>query len=414
MIDNNDIKIEIKRISKLEGGRFQNMCNQILDEMGYKIHPLGSHDESDKTTPGTPDTFFIKDDIYVLVEYTTQQDSIFNKIKGDVEKCINKIKECKIEKGNIIEFYTSSNLKIEEFKELNDLCLSNDIILEVYNIDMIANILKKEYPLIAKEYLDVEVDTLQVLSPIEYMKEYNMKKGSVKINDKLLYREDEKKEILQNIADNDITLISGKSGCGKTHLILDIMINDGSQLNEYKILCIKNRNQSLFDDLKKNLTKNNKYIIFIDDINNINDIGQILYFLNPINDLELKIVATVRDYAKSKVIETINTIEKETDNYFKIGHISIKQLTEEQLGEIIKKNTSIKNELVIRNIIYASQGNVRILMMAAEVIESGMGKATTIEDIYSSYYDNTVKQLSKESNTIMKSLAIISILNAID
>lgn len=414
MEDNNDLKIEIKKIGKLEGGRFQNMCNQILDEMGYRIHPLGSHDESDKTTPGTPDTFFLKDDCYTLVEYTTQEDGIFKKIKGDVNKCINKIKKCKIEKAKIIEFYTSSNLKIEEFKELNDLCSSNNIILEIYNIDRIANLLRKEYPLIAKEYLGIAVDTLQVLSPKEYMKEYNMKSGSVKINDELLYRDEEKKEILQNIFDNDITLISGKSGCGKTHLILDIMINDKSQLNKYKILCIKNRNQNLFDDLKKYLKKDNKYIIFIDDINNINDIGQILYFLNPINNLELKIVATVRDYAKSKVIEKIKTEENETDNRFKIGYIDIKQLTDEQLGEVIKKNTNIKNDLIIRDIIYVSQGNARILMMASNVIESGTGKTTTIEDIYNSYYDSAVKQLSEESSTIMKSLAVISILNAID
>lgn len=414
MIDNNDLKIEIKKIGKLEGGRFQNMCNQILDEMGYKLHPLGSHDESDKTTLGTPDTFFLKDDFYTLVEYTTQEDRVFQKIKDDVKKCINKIQECKIEKSKIIEFYTSSNLKIEEFKELNDLCSSNNIILEIYNVDRIANILKKEYPLIAKEYLDIEVDTLQVLSPIEYIKEYNMKKGSVKINDELLYREDEKNKILQNIFDNDITLISGKSGCGKTHLILDIMINGKSKLNEYNIFCIKNRNQNLFDDLKKYLKKDNKYIIFIDDINNINDIGQILYFLNPINNLELKIVATVRDYAKSKVIEKIKTEKNETDNYFKIGYIDIKRLTDEQLGEIIKKNTNIKNDLIIRNIIYVSQGNARILMMASNVIELGTGKTTTTEDIYNSYYDSTVKQLSEQSSTIMKSLAVISILNAID
>ena len=102
MEDNNDLKIEIKKIGKLEGGRFQNMCNQILDEMGYRIHPLGSHDESDKTTPGTPDTFFLKEDCYTLVEYTTQEDGIFKKIKGDVNKCISKIKECKIEKAKII------------------------------------------------------------------------------------------------------------------------------------------------------------------------------------------------------------------------------------------------------------------------------------------------------------------------
>ena len=414
MEDNNDLKIEIKKIGKLEGGRFQNMCNQILDEMGYRIHTLGSHDESDKTTPGTPDTFFLKDDCYTLVEYTTQVNGIFQKIKDDVVKCINKIRDCKIEKGKIIEFYTSSNLKIEQFKELNDLCLSDNIMLEIYNIDMIANLLRKEYPLIAKEYLGIAVDTLQVLSPKEYMKEYNMKKSSVKISGKLLYREDEKKEILQNIADNDITLISGKSGCGKTHLILDIMINDKSRLNDYMILCIKNKNQNLFEDLKKHLKKDNKYIIFIDDINNINDIGQILYFLHPINNLELKIVATVRDYAKSKVIEKIKTEEDKTDNYFNIGYVNIKQLTDEHLGEIVKKNTNIKNNLIIRDIIYISQGNARILMMASNVIESGTGKTTTIDDIYNSYYDSIIKQLSEESNTIMKSLAVISILNAID
>ena len=56
------------------------MCNQLLNEMGYKIHPLGSHNKSDKTTPGTPDTFFLKEDYYTLVEYTTQENNVFKKI----------------------------------------------------------------------------------------------------------------------------------------------------------------------------------------------------------------------------------------------------------------------------------------------------------------------------------------------
>ena len=55
----------------------------------------------------------------------------------------------------------------------------------------------------------------------------------------------------------------------------------------------------------------------------------------------MKILATVRDYAKSTVIDKINLVENETDNYFKIGQVSIKQLSDEQLGDVIKKNTNI-------------------------------------------------------------------------
>lgn len=414
MIDNNDIKIEIKRICKIEGGRFQSMCNQILSEMGYRINPIGSHDESDKTTSGTPDTFFFKDGCYSLVEYTTQQDGIFRKIKSDINKCIDKIKKCKIETSKIIYFYASSKLKLEEYKELNDLCLSNSIVFELYNIDQIANILREYYPLIAKEYLDIEVDTLQVLSPTEYIKEYNMGKGSVKINNKLLHREEEKKEIIQSIYCNDITLISGKSGCGKTHLILDMMLNRENVLSEYVLLCIKNKNQNLFNDLQKYLKKGKKYIILIDDINNINDMDQILYYLNPTSGFELKIIATVRDYARNKVIDKISDFENTTNNLFSIGNIFIKQLADEQLKDIIINNTKIKQELIIRNIIYVAQGNARIMMMAADIVKNSKNKDNTIEDVYNSYYKNIVKQLSKKSATIMKSLAVVSLLNVID
>lgn len=413
MILNSEIKNAIN--SKLDQGKFQSMCNQILYEMGYKNYsPLGTSDYSDNTVLGTPDTFYIKDDICTFVEFTIQKQKLFKKINDDTDKCIeNFSKVSKIKNKKIIIFYSSSRLKPEQVITLENKCKANNISLEIYNIENIANMLINDYPIVAYKYLDIAVDTLQVLNPVEYLDEYNSKKSSVKINERLLFRDKEKNEILDKIKKNDIVLVSGKSGCGKTHLILDIIINKYDYLNEYEILCISNKNQSLFGDLKIRLRKGRKYLLFLDDINNISDFNQIFYFLT-LNNYELKIVASVREYAKRNVIDRIDKFEEETRNTFDLDFVTIKKLEEKELIEVIKSNTVIKNPKLINNIIHVSQGNTRIMMMAANVVINGDEDTNTIKDIYNKYYDFSVKELLQQSSTIMKTLAIISIINAID
>ena len=250
MIRNSKIKNAIA--SELDQGKFQSMCNQILYEMGYKNYsPLGTSDHSDNTVLGTPDTFYIKDDICMFAEFTIQKQKLFKKINDDVDKCIKVFTNIpqKMNK-KIIVFYSSIKLKPQEVIDLKSKCETNDIVLEINNVEDIANMLLNDYPIIAYKYLDIPVDTLQVLNPVEYLEEYNSKKSTVKINEKLLFRDEEKKEILDKLKPNDIVLVSGRSGCGKTHLILDIIINKYDFLNEYEILCISNKNQSLFEDLQ--------------------------------------------------------------------------------------------------------------------------------------------------------------------
>lgn len=413
MTDNNDIKIAI---TKLEQGMFQNMCNKILFMEGYEnINQLGSQTVSDRTTPGTPDTFIVNEGEYIFVEYTVQKRGLYNKILEDIEKCLKEITKCKIKNSKILYFHTSSDIKLAQYKSLVDTCEKENVELKIYNIDIIANLLKEKYPLIAKEFLKIEVDTLQILTPESFLEEYNSAISSVKINKGLLFRDDDKLKIIETINNKEITLVSGKSGVGKTHIILDLLINCKKDLKKYKIFCIKNRNQQLFYDLKKYLREKKEYLIFIDDINNINALDQILYFLDPINKLNLKIIATVRDYAKNKVIDKINKIEEETKKYFDIGYIKIEPLNDEQLIEIIKTQTEIKNEMNIRNILSVAQNNTRLMMMACNVLlKDNKRKKYKIEEIYQMYFKEMIYCISKESPDIMKSLAVVSILNAID
>lgn len=104
-----------QKILELDQGTFQNLCDQILYSLGYSnFVSLGSQSGTQKTTPGTPDTYCINEDNkYVFVEYTTQQTGLRKKITDDIQKCLNS-SETGIDSKDISEiiyFHTSSNLK---------------------------------------------------------------------------------------------------------------------------------------------------------------------------------------------------------------------------------------------------------------------------------------------------------------
>ena len=67
------------KISQLDAGAFQNLCDAYLSKnIDYSnIVSLGGQAGTRKTTPSTPDTYFIlSNGNYVFVEYTTQQKKI--------------------------------------------------------------------------------------------------------------------------------------------------------------------------------------------------------------------------------------------------------------------------------------------------------------------------------------------------
>ena len=82
-----------QKILQLDAGSFQNLCDSYLcKKFGYQsIVSLGGKAGTQKTTLGTPDTYFITpNEGYNLVEYTTQLTGIFEKIRDDIKKCLNK------------------------------------------------------------------------------------------------------------------------------------------------------------------------------------------------------------------------------------------------------------------------------------------------------------------------------------
>ena len=81
-----DIK---QKITALSPGKYQNLCDAYLNEKGYSnIVSLGSKPGTEKVTKGTPDTycFLDSDKKYIFIEYTTQQNNLYDKIMEEAFK----------------------------------------------------------------------------------------------------------------------------------------------------------------------------------------------------------------------------------------------------------------------------------------------------------------------------------------
>lgn len=371
------------KILQLEGGAFQELCDSYLfKKTGYKnITQYGKQAGTMKTAKGTPDTYFIKPNgKYALIQYTTAQEGIFDKIKKDIEKCLNpqKIKLAKEEIDEILYCYNSSRLSVGEYEKLKEICDKVNIKLEIYSINTIAHDIYFEYPIIAKDYLGISVDTGQIMKSEDFIEEYDSNKMLAPLSMKFLFRESEKNELIDAINSNDIIIFSGQAGVGKTKLALEV-VNEYKKKYDYKLFCIRSKNLEIYEDIKKYINNDIKYILFIDDGNELKQLKLILELLNKKN---IKIVITVRNYVKEIVSKNV---KKYTNNIFEK---EIPAFSDKELTEFLKENMGILNPKYIEQILKLSKGNARIAYMAGKIAieKNTLESIYNVENIYESYY----------------------------
>lgn len=408
-------KIKNLILSTLEGGGFQDLCDALLCAEGYKdIFSLGMKAGTLKTTTGNPDTYFRSESgKYIFVAYTTEQTSINKKIKEDIEKCLDQEKTGVSVKDieKIICCHTSSTLKAGDDQALRKLCSSYGIELELYGIDRIANLLYRVYPYIAKDKLNFSIDSNQIFPREEFIKQYDNSNGrTAPLTTTFLYRENEKKEILEMLEKEKVTIILGKAGVGKTRLALEIA-KKYQEENNCKILCIKCNHLPIMEDLSRYISTVGKYLIFVDDANELVGLLHLIeYTLRDEDRYDIRILATVRDYAYKSVIN-------EAKKLVNVKSYVISKFSNQEIREFIKTNLKIENNDYIEQIVRIAGGNPRIAYMAGKlaVEKNDLQSIANMEELYKSYYGFFL-----ENTTILTDLklcltaGIVSIFNTID
>ena len=400
-------------IIQLGAGEFQEFCDTFLSkkEKYGAIHGLGMKSGTLKTTIGNPDTYFRNENgKYVYVAYTTQQEGIFKKIKEDIEKCFDttKTKLSIKEIEEIVCCHTSSNLLAGEDAELHKLCEDRGVKLTIFGVDEIAQQIYSKYPTLAKDFFSISVDTNQIMPVDEFIKRYDSNEMAAPLKTVFLGRDEELDSIYNSLSENKVTVIHGKAGVGKTRIVVEA-IKKFASCEGFELLCVKNNNLPLYEDLISRTGKPAKYLFFIDDANELAGLSQVIqYTAKSSNGYEVKVIITVRDYAKEGVLRTIRT-------YTRPHLIQINPFLDENIKMFLDVNLGIKNDIYIDQIIRIAEGNPRIAYMAGKLAKDtqSFSAITDATQVYEQYYENIVSVKISEEKKLCLTTGILSLLNAI-
>lgn len=396
---------------------FQNLINHLLYLQGNKfIGAPGAVVGKEKTSKGTPDSFFVNGDKYIFVECTTQEKlgeskTFFEKLSKDIDHCF-KEDETTISKGNIEKVILACIEKVspKDYNSLNSKVKSYnpDAKFEVLNIQNLP-LLIFDIPKLAEEHLNIQI----VKGDIFKLEEFLLKttKGlQPSLANEFLGREEELKKSVVALKRYDILLLSGGTGVGKSKLAVKIL----EELSKVKYIpiVIQSSAVSLWDDYKHLFLPGEKYIILFDDANkSITNLNYLLSKLEATQSYSAKVIITSRDYVKKQVSVTL-------DNY-PYEEINISEFKDEEIGKIIvaalpnlQYNSDIK-----RKIIDLAKGNARLALMATYSVtpDSETNYLSSPVLLYEKYF----KRISEEIGIfnypiILKSLAIVSFFGVLD
>jgi DNA polymerase III delta prime subunit len=405
-----DIK---NRINQMDGGAFQNLCDAYLSYKGYRnVYSLGMNTGTDKTAKGNPDTYFLTaENKYVFVMYTTQKTDFLKKAMEDIDKCFDSKKTGVSPKdiAEIIYCHTYGRLGAGDDQHLRQYCEERDVVLTLIGLDQLGNDIFRECPILAQDFFGISIDSGQILPLDMFVARHDANKMSAPLGTEFLFREKELEKAKSALHDNDVLLIAGPAGVGKTRFALELC----RQLAEekgYTVLVIKNNNLQLYEDLVSAIEEGKEYLVLVDDANELSGLHHVLDYL-PRVAVGLryisKLILTVRDYARKQVMQSVmEVIKPET--------IKILTFSDDDIRKLMETCYGITNRVYTDRIVAIAEGNARLAMLAGKLAAESESLAA-IQDASALYHNYYSKQLNAlvESDTGVCSAGIIAFVRAI-
>lgn len=402
------------KLLELDGGTFQKLADSYLRKKGYEqVNPLGSVLGTNKVRKGTPDTLIpLPSGKFVFAEYTTQRERVFRKISRDLENCFDEAKTgVPVDRIEEVVFCHLSLLEPNEEDKLRQTCQQRGVNLNIFGIGPISYDLLEKFPGLGRDYLGVEIDTGQILSPEHFVATYNKNKLATRLDTTFYFREDEVEHALQEIENSDLVIVYGRPGVGKSRLALESCHRFGNVHPEYELRCIFNRGPDIFEDLRVHFSESGHFLILVDDANRISQFDYVVQLLqDQREDQRIKVIATVRDYALDKIRDLIRP-------YGHASEICLQHMEEKQIKEMVEGEYGIRNGLYLDRIANISQGNPRLAIMAAEIAahENNLASINDVSALYDKYFAAIRQDLGNfPDRNLLKVAGIIVFFRVVD
>lgn len=407
------------KIIEIDSANFQNLCDAYLllrDSDIISFNRIGTQYGKQKTTKGTPDTFYrLTNGSLRYVEHTTTgEKGIVAKIKKDIDKCLEHINENNLSKEiTKIIICFNSRLDVKNNNNIYKYAKSKNIELELLGLDELALAICYKYHVLSRNILGIPLDTGQILSLDDFIKEYNNKGNnlSTPLDNNFFHREKELTDIKNRLVKTDAIILTGSAGVGKTKLALQA-INDFRLSNpSYNGFVISQKGVDLFEDLKINIKSDENYILLIDDANRQeSNLQQILGIFKESRTGNIKLIITVRNYAIDFIKSSFNTLKTET--------LDIQKFSDSEIVAIIEsKPFEIKNSEFQQKIVALADGNSRLAIMAAKLalqkqIQFLYGDIYSLYDDYFQTFINDINIFDDKAT--LKILGLVSFFSPIN
>lgn len=412
------LKLIEQQLLGIDSAAFQNLCDIYLalrEQEFISFNRIGSQLGKQKTVKGTPDTFFrLSDGSLRYVEFTTKEDGLVAKIKEDIDKCLDPIKTgVQADEVDKIIICFNSRLTVEEETLITKHAAIHNVRIELIGLDWIALEIFSKYLILAKDILGIPLDTGQLLPLQNFIDEYNNKAGklSTPLDNQFFNRKAELTEIENNFLANNILIISGSPGVGKTKIALEYIHRFLSGHNDYIALVVSKKDMDISEDLKIHLQQDKNYILLVDDANRqLVNFKQILGIFKEIRKGNIKILITVRDYALNDIINECFDYDPKK--------IYINKFTDDEIIQIISSDSfEIRHPKYQTKIVAIADGNARLAVMAARLAKEQQGYFLLgdVSDLYDSYFQTFVKDFNIFGNKpLIKTLGLVSFFFTID
>jgi hypothetical protein len=410
------IQLVEKALQSANEALFQDYCNLYFYWKRYDfITSTGSVIGKEKTRKGTPDSYIpINQDEFIFIEYTTKERlgearGFFEKLSSDIDHCFDE-KKSKIKNSQIktVVLCFTDKLNASEYDQLRKKCNRYGAEFEAHGIDQLAKAALL-YPSLG-QLVNIAVDTQQILTPPDFIKEYEKGKLATGLSNKVYFRNAEVKEAFEFLQESNLLIIEGHAGVGKSRLALEILEEFCKKEPSFTPVCISNKGCPIYEDARVYLHKDKDYILFIDDANRATKHFDFLVnLLKEDRTGSIKIIATVRDYAVSIVENSCHD--------FVYKRIRLTPFTDRQIREILESDDfEIKNRNYSDVIIRIAQGNPRLAIMAAKVAKKKqtLSAFNDVPKLYDSYYNEVVQEINELGDPVfLKVLGIISFFRTI-
>lgn len=393
---------------------FQELCDSLLalQNKNYKAFSRsGAHKTKQKTTRGTPDSYFLfNNGKYLFVEATTREhkgNELINKLRSDINSCLDEEKTgIPVNKICEIVLCYNSKLKPEELETVNEEAVQRMGTPPMHlNIDIIAEYIFFFHKNIASEYLNLPLGSGQIISIEKFIDEHDNQKLKLAtpLNTVFHARNKELKELKHLIQAEDIVLVSGAAGVGKTRVTIEAVQQFLSDNLNFNAHAVSSKGVDFFD-LDSYFGNGNENILFVDDVNRIDKFDQIVKWSLGIPKGKFKLILTVRDYALKDVLDRLIQ--------YKTSQIVISGFSDDDINAIIGQEPFlIKDWNAQRKINEIAKGNPRIAIMLARILQEkgSIDSLNNVSELFEHYFQTFVTDNDALKNkNVLKVLGILS------